>query len=46
MLLKENAKKKKIGMTLMRGYPYFLTDMKVRKNRRTHHSYDRLVYVL
>ena len=45
MLLKENAKKI-IGMTLMRGYPYFLADMKVRKNRRTHHSYDRLVYVL
>ena len=29
----------------MKGYPYFLADMADRKNRRTYHGDDKLVYI-
>ena len=38
-------KRKKIGMTLVRGYPCFLTDVMDRKNKRTYHGNDKLVYI-
>lgn len=39
-------KRKKIGMTLVRGYPCFLADVMDRKNKRTYHGDDKLVYIL
>ena len=38
-------KRKKIGMTLVRGYPCFLADVMDRKNKRTYHGDDKPVYI-